>query len=60
MKTATVYAYDRSIEPAQEIPIVTGATAFDDPGSGRTYILLFHEALLWNQTRSQPDQSQPG
>jgi hypothetical protein len=31
----------------QNVPIVTGATAYDDATTGETYILLFHEALYY-------------
>ena len=44
-QTADVYPYDKSYAPMQNVPIVTGATAYDDPVTGQTYILLFHEAL---------------
>ena len=46
-RTADVYAYDKSYTPATNIPIVTGATAYDDDVSGRTYILLFNESLYY-------------
>ena len=46
-RTADVYAYDTSIKPIENVPIVSGATAYDDPGSGRTYILVFHESLYY-------------
>ena len=41
-RTADVYAYDTSIAPIENIPIVTGATAYDNPVSGVTYILVFN------------------
>ena len=44
-RTADVYAYDTSIKPIENIPIVSGATAFDDLTTGNTYILVFHESL---------------
>ena len=43
---ADIYAYDKSHSPATNIPIVTGATAYDDPDSGKTFILIFNEALF--------------
>ena len=46
-RTADVYAYDKSYSPATNIPIVTGATAYDDDVTGRTYILLFNESLYY-------------
>eukprot|EP00978_Attheya_sp_CCMP212_P001406 scaffold2965_cov35-Attheya_sp.AAC.1 len=38
MRTADVYAYDKSIKPIENIPIVKGATAYDDLDTGKTYI----------------------
>ena len=46
-RTADVYAYDSSIKPVENIPIVTGATAYDDPVTGDTFILVFHESLYY-------------
>jgi hypothetical protein len=46
-RTADVYAYDASIKPIENVPIVTGATAFDDPVSGITFILVFNESLYY-------------
>ena len=59
---AQVYAYDPSLPPT-EVPIVSGATAYDCEETNTTYILVVHEALyygtkldhsLWNpnQVRS--------
>ena len=48
-RTADVYAYDKSYEPAINVPIVTGATAYDDPISGITYILIFNESLYYGE-----------
>ena len=45
-RTADVYPYDDSYSPAYNIPIVTGATAFDHE-DGQTYILVFHESLYY-------------
>ena len=47
LRTANVYAYDASIQPIENVPIVTGATAYDDPVSGNTFILVFHESLFY-------------
>jgi hypothetical protein len=44
-RTADVYAYDTTIKPIENVPIVTGATAYDDPDSRKTYILVFNKAL---------------
>lgn len=46
-RTADVYAYDSSIQPIENVPIVSGATAYDDPMSGDTFILVFNEALYY-------------
>ena len=46
-RTADVYAYDSSIKPVENVPIVTGATAYDDPVSGDTFILVFNESLYY-------------
>ena len=44
-----MYAYDKSYKPMTNIPIVTGATAYDDPSTGKTYILLFNESLYYGK-----------
>ena len=46
-KTADVYPYDSTYEPIANVPIVTGATAYTDPDTGRTYILVFNESLYY-------------
>jgi hypothetical protein len=46
-RTADVYAYDTSIKPIQNVPIVSGATAYDDVSTGITYILVFNESLYY-------------
>ena len=46
-RTADVYAYDTSIKPKENIPIVTGATAYDDPVTGETFILIVNEGLYY-------------
>ena len=48
-RTADVYAYDTSIKPIENVPIVSGATAYDDPITGYTFILVFHEALYYGE-----------
>ena len=48
-RTADVYAYDISYAPATNVPIGTGATAYDYPVSGMTYILIFNEALYYGE-----------
>ena len=44
-KTADVYPYDSTYEPIANVPIVTCATAYTDPDTGQTYILVFNESL---------------
>ena len=46
-RTADVYPYDTSIAPVTNVPIVSGATAWKDPYSLDTYILIFHESLYY-------------
>ena len=46
-RVADVYAYDQSIRPVENVPIVSGATAWDDPSTGTTYLLIFHESLYY-------------
>ena len=47
--TADVYAYDTSMKPIENVPIVSGATAYDDPITGTTYILVFNESLYYGE-----------
>jgi hypothetical protein len=60
LRTADVYAYDTSIQPVENVPIVSGATAYDDPITGKTFILVFHESLYYgerlNHTLINPNQ----
>jgi hypothetical protein len=47
-RTADVYAYDKSYKPQEGVPIVAKGTAYNDPMTGTTYILVFnHEALYY-------------
>jgi hypothetical protein len=59
-RTADVYAYDTSIKPIENVPIISGATAYDDPITGNTYILVFNESLYYGQkldhTLNNPNQ----
>ena len=48
-RTADVYAYDTSLQPMENVPIVSGGTAYDDPVSGDTYILVFNESLYYGE-----------
>jgi hypothetical protein len=46
-RTADVYAYDKLYKPQEGVPIVAGGTAYDDPTTGTTYIMVFNEALYY-------------
>ena len=46
-RAADVYPYDSSYKSIANVPIVSGATAWDDPFTGETYILVFHESLFY-------------
>jgi hypothetical protein len=46
-RTADIYAYDKSYKPLKGVPIVAGATAYDDTASGLKYILIFNETLYY-------------
>ena len=48
-KTADVYPYDDLYTPLKNVPIVLGATAYDDPISGNTFILVFNESLYYGE-----------
>ena len=46
-RTADVYPYDKAYKPIANVPIVSGATAWDDEFTGQTYILVFNESLFY-------------
>ena len=46
-RLADVYPYNSSYKPMENVPIVTGATAWTDPFTGETFILVFNEALFY-------------
>ena len=46
-RAADVYAYIKDIAPVVGVPIVSGATAWDDPVTGQTYILVINEGLYY-------------
>ena len=46
-RIADVYAYTKAIKPVENIPIVTGATAWYEERSKQTYILIINEALYY-------------
>ena len=50
-RTADVYPYDSSYHPVTNVPIVSGATAYDH-SDGNTYVMVFHEALYYGKKLS--------
>ena len=44
-KQVDVCACDQSMRPLKDAPVASGATAWDDPASGGTRILIVDEAL---------------
>ena len=46
-RTADVYPYDSTYAPMKNVPIVRGGTAWDDPITHRTYILVIDEGLYY-------------
>jgi hypothetical protein len=44
-----VNGFHSDMEPMQNIPVATVATAFDDPVTQATYILVFFEALYFGE-----------
>ena len=55
-----MYAYDQSIKPIEDVHIANSATAWDDPVSNQTYILIVNEALCYgtklNHSLLNPNQ----
>ena len=51
-RTAEVFPYNESYKPMTNVPIVTGATAYDDESSGETIILIVNEALYYGNKLS--------
>lgn len=49
-RTADVYPYDSSYEPIRGVPIVSAATAWTNPNTGETVILIIHECLYYGTT----------
>ena len=43
---ADLYPYNYAYDPIENVPIVSGATAYDHP-NGTTYILVFHESMYY-------------
>ena len=48
-QVADVYGYNKSVIHNVKIPIVSAATAFDDPESGIVYILIVNEGLYYGE-----------
>ena len=46
-RVTDVYGYSKELGAIRDIPIVTGATAIDDPNTGETIILIVNEALWY-------------
>ena len=46
-RTADVYAYKKSLKLIEGVPIVNGATAWDDPVTRHTYKIVINEALCY-------------
>ena len=42
-----VTAFSEHLDTMKNVPIVTAATAYDDPGTGITYILILGKPFLW-------------
>ena len=42
-----MFAYIKDIAPIFGVPIVSGATVWDDPVTGQTYILVINEGLYY-------------
>ena len=47
--TADVYAYNKSIEPVTNVPIVRAITAYDCPRTRTTYLLQVNEGLYYGK-----------
>ena len=50
--TCSVRAFSDSYSPINNIPIVQGATAYDCPDTGQTYILVINEGLYFGTSMS--------
>ena len=46
-RTGNVYTCNKSLKPTEGVPIVNGVTAWDDPGTQHTYIIVINEALYY-------------
>ena len=57
-KQVDAYAYDKSVKPLENVPIVTGATAWTDPATENTHILVINEGLYYG-SRLDPSLLNP-
>ena len=46
-RTADVYTYDSSIQPIENVPIVTAAMAYDAVATGDTFIIVLNKSLCY-------------
>ena len=51
-RTCSVQAFSDSYSPINNIPSVQGATAYDCPDTGQTYILVINEGLYFGTSMS--------
>jgi hypothetical protein len=49
MRTVKVTPFLKSLGSVSKIPIVTAAVAYDDPKSGKVFVLLIHQALYFKE-----------
>ena len=43
----TVAPFSQTYQPIERVPIVTGATAYDDAQTGQVFLLIFHQSLFF-------------
>jgi hypothetical protein len=46
-KSVKVSPFLKTLGSVTKVPIVTSAVAYDDPGSGDTFMLVIHQALYF-------------
>jgi hypothetical protein len=46
-RQVSVTPFVKSLRSIQKVPIITAAIAYDDPRSGKAFILLIHQALFF-------------
>ena len=57
-RAADVYTYIKDIAPIVGVPIVSGETAWDDPVTGQTYILVNKCPNMWILSLEEAIQTQ--